>query len=243
MLQLVARAYPARHAHDDAHVITRAVGRTKSRQQPRALGGRTLRWSWALILVGVLSGGALAAVAFRSQWQRPASPQPVPPPPARLPALAPPSPPLPPPEPPPRPIATMKPRALAATPAPSTDAAAENGAGQLFEEARRARAMGWDPLAAQKFEELLSRFPDSPEADVSRLAAGRLYRRLGNHTAALAAFSSYLRHNPGGALEEEAMAGTAQSLESLGQDAAAAWQALAAAHPQSPYLKERASKP
>lgn len=249
VLQLVARAYPPQHAHNDDRLINGAIARLHESKPPASSARSELRLSFAMILLGVFAGGALAAVSIPTLLKRPKAPS------APLPQLPAPTSPVTHAMPAPTAPATQnpspnfappaKPRPVAPTtvPASTPDAATENGAARLFEEARRARGLGWDALAATRFEQLITDFPTSPEADVSRLAAGRLYRRLGDHTSALSAFSSYVEHNPGGPLEEEAMAGVAQSLESLGRDATGAWQTLAAAHPQSPYLKGHAAKP
>jgi TolA-binding protein len=248
VLQLVAHAYPRENNNFDDHTVSRAIARVNEKRRTAASGRKKLRLSVAMVLLGTLAGGALAAVSIPTLLKRQAAPTtPLP----RNPLASPvsqalPAPATQAPEAPPPPVAkASKPRSAdhATAPAITPDAAPDSGAANLFEEARRARALGWDALAAKRFEQLINEYPTSPEADVSRLAAGRLYRKLGDHTRALAAFSSYLKHNPRGPLEEEAMAGIAQSLESLGRDATPAWQALAAAHPQSPYLKGQAATP
>lgn len=251
LLRMVSRAFEVSGAQPlaDDFVVSRVIARMTSALKKRVPPTRRFRYATAFVLLGATMGAAFAAVSVPAVrvWLHPVAPAPVNPP-TSLKTTTP--------APPPRPVpaapmplvpttktAPPKPRVAPPVPAAALPAAPptdnQSPAARLFEEARRARSLGWDALAAKQFQSLIDEHQQSPEADISRLAAGRLYRRLGDHTRALAAFSSYCRLHPEGPLQEEAMAGTAESLSSLGrqQEAAAAWKALAKAHPQSPYVK------
>jgi TolA-binding protein len=89
---------------------------------------------------------------------------------------------------------------------------------------------------------LLQQYPESPQANISRVALGRLYTcRWARPQQAVAAFGRYLDANPDGPLAEEALAGKAQSHDELNQAeaAAAAWQELQRRFPSSPYLHKK----
>jgi len=246
LLKVVSQAYqatPATTSADDFAVnraVARVVSGNANRLRPKARFG----YATALVLIGISAGAALAAISVPAvrAWLQPASP-------ANL--IEPASPSLqpetvkftPPDRKPVKP--SVKENAVSSSAAKAQEEAAplpeENAAAVMFYEARKARTLGWDALAAKKFQALIDAYPQSEEADISRLAAGRLYHRLNEHQAAFDAFSSYLRLHPGGPLEEEAMAGSAESLAALNRkdEAAAAWKALSNAYPQSPYMQSQ----
>jgi len=244
LLKVVSQAYqatPATTSADDFAVnraVARVVSGNANRLRPKARFG----YATALVLIGISAGAALAAISVPAvrAWLQPALP-------AKF--IEPAAPSLPPEKvkftrPDPKPVKpSVKENAVSATKTQEEAAPlpADNAAAVMFYEARKARTLGWDALAAKKFQALIDAYPQSEEADISRLAAGRLYHRLNENLAAFEAFSSYLRLHPGGPLEEEAMAGSAESLAALNRkdEAAAAWKALSNAYPQSPYLQHQ----
>ncbi len=122
--------------------------------------------------------------------------------------------------------------------APALDAAA------LLAAATEARRTGDLPRATQLYGELQRRFSGSREANVSRIALGRvLLDELARPADALAQFDGYLRSQRSGTLAEEARVGRATALDRLGRDADAerAWRELLELHPASPHA-ERARR-
>jgi TolA-binding protein len=112
-----------------------------------------------------------------------------------------------------------------------------DGPDRLFAQANATRGAGDLREAAERYEQLERRYPDSPEANVSLVSAGDLLARLGDPAAALDRFDRYLARNVRGALAPEALFGRARCLRELGrrQDEADAWRALVASFPGSLY--------
>ncbi len=250
LLKAVAEAYQAtpNHVATDDFVVGRVVARVGIGNGKRKRFAQRVSYATLLAVVGVTGGAAAAAVSvpLLRGWLQPTAPAVVAPKPRVVftpsPSVS--APLVPPPVVPERvaprsPPAPSQPAVAPVQPNEEPDAEVANPAAALFEHARKARALGWHELAAKQFQALIDGYPESPEADISRLAAGRLYLRLNQHASALKAFSSYVQAHPEGALQEEALAGVAQSLTGLGRqaDADAAWKALRDAHPQSPYLQ------
>jgi ferric-dicitrate binding protein FerR (iron transport regulator) len=118
-----------------------------------------------------------------------------------------------------------------------TDAArVEPTAMELLDAARRARAASDWPGAAAVYEELTTRFAESPEACVTLVPLGQLrLERLGDAAGALGAFEEYLRCSSSGGLAEEASWGRIEALEVLARpvEEAEAIRAFLAEHPAS----------
>jgi hypothetical protein len=93
------------------------------------------------------------------------------------------------------------------------------------------------------FRELQSRYPMSPEQQVSRVALGRLFlQQLGNPAGALEQFDAYLAQ--GGPLREEAMVGRARALGRLSRlaEERRAWELLLENFPDSLHADEAHSR-
>jgi len=88
---------------------------------------------------------------------------------------------------------------------------------RLLAQAQAAQARGELAVASAHYAELLTRFPQSAEASVARLARGRLLLQQGRAQEALAAFDAYLAQ--GGGLGQEARLGRIEALGRLGRDA------------------------
>jgi TolA-binding protein len=110
------------------------------------------------------------------------------------------------------------------------------GPGELFDAENDARRRGDYGRAIDVARDLERRYPTSREAQVSRAIVGRLLLERGDPGDALARFDAYLAAGAG-PLGEEAMIGRATSLDRLGRaaEATAAWSALLAAYPATPY--------
>lgn len=253
LLRLVAEAHPGHpeQPHDEilvAKAARAALARTRPSERRRVPWWRT---ATALAGVGLFVGAAGAALSVPTleRWWAAARPsavssaaqeasQPVPPaavPEApQRPAAAPSAPPGP----------QTRPSSPMATTAPVGEPATPEAV-RLFDEARRARALGWDALAAARFEAVFEQHPESPEAAVSRIAAARLHQKLGDYPRALAAFEGYLANAPSGPLHEEALAGRAEVLSALqrSEEARRAFDDLARAYPRSPYLPRTTGTP
>lgn len=109
----------------------------------------------------------------------------------------------------------------------------------LFDKESDARRSGDYERAIALHSDLVTRFPDSKEAQVSRVTIARMLLDRGDASSALVGFDAYLKHG-GGELSEEARLGRATALERLGrkEEARAAWQALLDAHPDGPYAAQ-----
>jgi len=113
---------------------------------------------------------------------------------------------------------------------------AEETAQSIFDAENDARRHGDYDRAIALHSKLVTGFPHSREAQVSRVAIARVLLDRGDAQSALVGFDAYL-HNGGGELEEDALVGRATALERLNRnnDAREAWQSLIATHPTSPY--------
>jgi TolA-binding protein len=140
----------------------------------------------------------------------------------------------------PPPAETAAPLPPSATPSPMAVHAAshlfEMVPADLLDAESDARRHGDYERVVSLHRQLVSRFPGSREAQVSRATVGRLLLDRGNPADALSSFDGYLGSGSG-ALEEEAMVGRATSLERLGRrdEASRAWGDLLATFPESPY--------
>lgn len=124
----------------------------------------------------------------------------------------------------------------------------QEDAAQLFERANTARRGGDHAAAETLYRRLVDAYPASREAMTSRVILGRMQLAQGAAVEALASFDAYLAGAPHGALEEQALIGRAQSLESLGRrsEERAAWRALLEAFPSTASRRtalERAATP
>jgi TolA-binding protein len=84
--------------------------------------------------------------------------------------------------------------------------------------------------------ELVARYPQSHETQVSRMMVARLLLDRGDASGALSGFDAYLRAGSG-ELREDALAGRATALERLGRtdEARRAWMALLDQYPNTAY--------
>jgi TolA-binding protein len=154
---------------------------------------------------------------------------------APLPSIANVSAPPPVPAPSPSPSAAPSTSPLEATnPAPDTP----ETAAALFDHAGDARRRGDHAMAILLYRRLQASHPQSREAHVSFATLGQLLLDRGDARGALQSFDAYQARGAG-ALDEAVMVGRAKSLERLGRDAdaRAAWKALLAAFPGSPYAR------
>lgn len=121
-------------------------------------------------------------------------------------------------------------------PSPGGPAQSAQSPAALLASARRARTeRDWARTVAL-YEELLARYPSSPQARSALVPLGQVrLERQGNPAAALRAFDAYLALGASGALGEEALWGRTRALRRLGRtsEEARALQAFVAAHPSS----------
>jgi ferric-dicitrate binding protein FerR (iron transport regulator)/TolA-binding protein len=106
----------------------------------------------------------------------------------------------------------------------------------LLQQARRLRSARDYRGAARVYQEIVSRYPRSAEARVSRVSLGMLYLgSLWKPSRALQAFDAYLSAHPKGGLAPEARFGRAKALRALGRRAEEirALEALIQRHPRS----------
>lgn len=110
-------------------------------------------------------------------------------------------------------------------------------AADLFRLATMKRREGKQAEAVATYQKLQARFPNSPEALISRLALGRLLASS-SPSLAYAQYDTYLRQ--GGPLRPEALVGRAKALSAMGQTARAkaAWQEVLEAAPNSIYAEQ-----
>jgi hypothetical protein len=116
-------------------------------------------------------------------------------------------------------------------------------AAELFAAANLARREREPAAAVRLYRELARVYPRSEEAQVARVALGRLLLdRVGDARGALREFNAYLALPAQRALREDAVIGKALALGRLGRarEERSAWQALLAEFPASAYA-ERAS--
>jgi TolA-binding protein len=125
--------------------------------------------------------------------------------------------------------------------ADSPQAPAGSAAKDLFAQANAKRRAGDEPGARRLYQELQQRHPRSPEAEVSRVALGRLLLdRSQDPNAALEQFDRAI-HSPGqsgqAGLAEEALFGRATALMRLGRmdDERKTWLELLERFPGSVY--------
>jgi TolA-binding protein len=121
------------------------------------------------------------------------------------------------------------PAALPAAPPAETPAT-------LFEAEAEARRRGEGARVQQLHAQLIARFPQSREAQVSRMMVARMLLDRGDAAGALAGFDAYLRAASGG-LREDALAGRATALDRLGrtEEARRAWAELLEQYPSTTY--------
>jgi TolA-binding protein len=122
---------------------------------------------------------------------------------------------------------------------PSLDAEARahlSTAADLFAAAARARRARDLEGAIQRYRQLQSAFPRSPEARLSFVSLGDLLFSRGAYLVALQQLDGYL-HSGETELLEEALLGRARALAALGRraDERAAWRLLLDRFPQSDY--------
>jgi TolA-binding protein len=123
------------------------------------------------------------------------------------------------------------------TPLPAPPAAvAPEGPAPLFGAEADARRRGDTARMLELHAELVARYPQSHEAQVSRMMVARLLLDRGDASGALSGFDAYLRAGSG-ELREDALAGRATALERLGRtgEARRAWMALLDQYPNTAY--------
>lgn len=111
----------------------------------------------------------------------------------------------------------------------------EANAAALLRQANKARSLGELDRAMVLLQQMQNKFGNSPEARVSQVSLGKLLLLKGSPEAALQQFSNYLVAP--GPLEEEALVGRAQALESLGRasEERSTWERLLTRFPNSVY--------
>jgi len=127
---------------------------------------------------------------------------------------------------------------VASAPAPivSAPVVAAPTPSALLDQESDARRRGDYPRVIALHTELISKHPQSREAQVSRVTVARMLLDRGDPAGALAGFDAYL-HDGSGELGEDAMAGRATALERLGRmkEARGAWASLVELYPASAY--------
>jgi TolA-binding protein len=111
------------------------------------------------------------------------------------------------------------------------------GARQLLADGTAARARGERAVAVGIFWQLQSRYPSSPEAEVSLISSGQLLLDRGDFAGALAAFGAYRERSPAGSLAEEALDGLARAYAGLSRfdEERRTWRELMDRFPRSAY--------
>jgi TolA-binding protein len=106
----------------------------------------------------------------------------------------------------------------------------------LFAAESEARRNGDGARVLQLHAQLVARYPQSREAQISRMMVARLLLDRGDAAGALAGFDAYLRAGSG-ELREDALAGRATALDRLGRgdEASRAWMALLDQYPGTAY--------
>ena len=109
-------------------------------------------------------------------------------------------------------------------------------ASSLFARATQARVRGEAAEAIRGFREVVTRFPASPEAELSQAQLGRLWLDRGDAASALEAFDAYLGSTDQ-ALREEVQGARAMSLQVLGRsdEERSAWEAVLHDYPSGVY--------
>jgi len=112
-------------------------------------------------------------------------------------------------------------------------------AAELFARANQARRDRHDDEAVRLYRELQRRYPESREAQASRVTLGQLLLDTKNDKQALGEFDGYLSGSKG-SVSEEAQVGRARALGRLGRTAEerAAWQELLQRYPSSVHAPE-----
>ena len=125
---------------------------------------------------------------------------------------------------------------------PSAAQSAPRSPASLFRDANAARRTGDVASARALYSELQASFPQTREAQVSRVSLGKLCLGSGMNRDAERNFRQYLSTG-GGDLAEEALVGRAEALSRLGEmgEERRVWQELQSTHPSSVYF-ERASR-
>lgn len=126
----------------------------------------------------------------------------------------------------PAPVLDTPPAAVIAAPTPSA----------LLDSESDARRRGDFPRVIELHTQLVTKHPQSREAQVSRVTVARMLLDRGDPAGALEGFDAYLRAGSG-ELREDAMAGRATALERLGRmkEARGAWASLVELYPASAY--------
>ena len=115
-------------------------------------------------------------------------------------------------------------------------AAPPDGPAPLFAAETDARRRGDTTRVLELHAELVGRYPQSREAQVSRMMVARLLLDRGDAAGALSGFDAYLRAGSG-ELREDALAGRATALDRLGRtdEARRAWLLLLDQYPNTAY--------
>ena len=110
------------------------------------------------------------------------------------------------------------------------------GPASLFGAEADARRRGDTARLMELHAELVARYPQSHEAQVSRMMVARLMLDRGDAAGALSGFDAYLRAGSG-ELREDALGGRATALERLGRtdEARRAWMTLLDQYPNTAY--------
>lgn len=139
------------------------------------------------------------------------------------------------PQPPPAPLVVPLPAPVPVAQPASSPLAAETPASLLGAETE-ARRRGDTARVLDLHAELVGRYPQSREAQVSRMAVARLLLDHGDAAGALSGFDAYLRVGSG-ELREDALAGRATALDRLGRtdEGRRAWMALLDQYPNTAY--------
>ncbi len=216
---------------EDEALLERAIAGALERA-PLPIPARRPRWPLILVAAALLVGAAAAARLVRTPPPAPsttAAQAPEPTPAAAVVA------PTPAPEPEPEPASSVEPPGK---PAPSAAPAAPSAA-ELFARANAARRAKRDAEAVRLYRELQQRYPESREAQASRVTLGQLLLDRTDAKEALGEFDGYLSKS-GGPVSEEALVGRARALDKLGKraEARAAWQELLKRYPGSVHATE-----
>ncbi len=216
---------------EDEALLERAIAGALERA-PLPIPSRRPRWPLILVAAALLVGAAAAARLVRTAPPAPSTtaaqaPEPTPAAAVVAPAPAP--------EPEPEPASSVAPPGK---PAPSA-APATPSAAELFARANAARRAKRDAEAVRLYRELQQRYPESREAQASRVTLGQLLLDRTDAKEALGEFDGYLSKS-GGPVSEEALVGRARALDKLGKraEARAAWQELLKRYPNSVHATE-----
>lgn len=106
----------------------------------------------------------------------------------------------------------------------------------LFDDESDARRRGDYDRAIALHTQLVTKYPQSKEAQVSRVTVARMLLDRGEPSNALVGFDAYIAHG-GGENMEDALVGRATCLDKLGksEEARTAWQTLLDRHPDGPW--------